>query len=141
MIPILSTDLSNVDVSRPLIDQTQTDFTISGVEVKQSDKDPSQYSLVITLVTNYTTKSTKAQELKPGFKIIDRILLTPTGGMTQEMVEQSLKKFMLACGRTSGAFGDPASYVSTVVTAKVLVEEDKTGKYDAQNRLRYVAKA
>lgn len=140
MIPILSTDLSNVDVSRPIIDQTQTDFTIQGIEVKENEKEPGQFSLVISMVTNYTTKSTKAVELKPGFKVTDRILLTPVGKMTQEMIEQQLKRFMLACGR-NGAFGDPASYAGTVVTAKVLVEEDKTGKYDPQNRFRYIAKA
>ncbi len=136
---LLSMDLSSVDTSRPVISQCATDFDITSVAVEESKKTAGQESLVIKLKTKYPVKSTKGEAINPGFTVMKQILLTPSGGWTEESALQELKRFQVAVGR-SGAFGDPASYVGNTVSALVSVEVDKDGKYDDRNNIKFVPK-
>ena len=54
-------------------------------------------------------RPTRAKSKPAGFKVKDFINLTPTGGLTEEMVQQSIKLLKVAAGGgTTGSFGDPS---------------------------------
>lgn len=137
---ILSTDLSNEDISRPLLPNGNYEFTVG--EIKQvPTKDKQGQMLEITLLLKNPARSSKGEDINPGFKLTERIMLTPKGNLTEDSIRKSLKRFRMACvGNEPGSFAPVDQYLQHTILAKVSIEEDKEGKYDPQNRLRFVTK-
>ena len=140
MSALLSLALNDVDVSMPVANPCTTDVRVVEAKIENGKKDANIQMIVFKFETLYELKDTKGNVLKPGWKgLSDRIVITPTGELTEEKILQSLKRFQLAAGRT-GAFGDPASYIGAVLPVKLAVEEDKNGVYPPKNLVRYIEK-
>lgn len=134
---LFTQDLTNIDITRPLIaDKTLGRFRITDLKVMPNKHETGQI-MKVDLVSEDDLRDNK-NTLHPAgfFKLFHRMSITPTEEYTLERVQQELKKLMAACNRT-GAFGDPSSYIGEVVTAMVVIEKDKNGVYDDQNRIKY----
>lgn len=129
-----SQDLTNVDISRPLLKEGPVPFTVTDCKV-EPNKAGDKQNLVITLKTRYEQKSSKGVVIQPGFTHTERMTLTPTERYPAERIMQELKKFQLGCGR-SGAFGEPSTYIGANVVGNVIVDSDASGIYGDQNRIR-----
>lgn len=135
---ILDTDLTSVDISRPLLSKGAVRFVVSELKVEPS-KDGSKENLTITLKTDQDHKDVKGNPIRPGFMLTHRISLTPTEKYPEDRIAAELKRFRLAVtGEDSGSFAPLDQYVGKNVDANVDVESDPDGKYPDQNRVRWI---
>ena len=140
-IDILSANLTDVDISRPMLAAGVVDLVVSEMKV-EPNKTGDKQNLNIVFKTVNNERSVKGDTLNPGFTLFHTVSLTPTEKYTVDRIGQSLKSIRVAAtGDTSGSFAPVDQYVGKVLTAKVYVEEDKNGVYPAQNRIKqFVAK-
>lgn len=83
-------DLSSVDLSRPVIDKQTIRCTVSDVKIEEKE---GRKNFNIVLNTEAPATSRDGKTLQPGFKHTESILMTPTGGLTQEMINEKLARF------------------------------------------------
>ena len=140
---LFSQDLTNVDLTRPVLKEGPTAFTVADVKVQttkatiQLAPEHQSRMLVIQLKTRYDGLSNKGDKINASYPVTDRIMLTVTESRTAKRISEDLTRFQRACGR-SGAFGEPTSYINCNLMANVVVEEDTEGQYGPQNRVRYI---
>lgn len=87
-------DLTGVNIARPLLPRQTVKCRIG--EVKLEKPDGRGRSLVVPLTLEEPGKDTKDAVVHPGFVVTDRILLDPTGGLTQEMINERLARLQVA---------------------------------------------
>jgi hypothetical protein len=91
----LDLDLSSVDLSRPLIGGKQTKrCRIGNVTLEQQQG--RGRNLVVPLTLEEPATDTNGKTVNPGFVVTDRILVDPTGGLTQEMINEKLARLQVA---------------------------------------------
>lgn len=88
-------DLSDVSLERPLIDNQTVLCTTGNVKIEKSDDGQSQ-RVVIPLTLEAPVSCTKGNTLHVGFQVTDSILITPTGGLTMEIIKEKLARFQVA---------------------------------------------
>lgn len=117
-------DLSNVDISRPLFDNVYVLCTTGEVRVEVND---GKKSLVVPLVFQEPAVDTNGNTQHPGFVVTERILLTPTGGMTQDMIDKSLARFQVAALGLDKPqnFGSTTQYISKKIKVGFKLRTDK----------------
>lgn len=93
MIDNVDLDLSGVDLSRPLLDN-QTILCRTGEVRFETENDKT--NLLVPLTLEGPGKSTTNKEVLPGFVHTDRILSTPVGKLTKEMIREKLARFQVA---------------------------------------------
>lgn len=101
--PPLSTDLSSVDTSLPLIaDGKIVDFNIEKIE-QAATKDGKGVYLSIDHKSITQTDSVKGDPLLPGsVHVFNNINLIPTGKATWDMIERNIAAIAQAAGLTMG---------------------------------------
>ncbi len=121
----LDIDLSAVDLSRPLIDN-QVVLCRTG-EVKIEVNDSKQRRLVIPLTLEEPTTSTSGKPVNVGFQVTHSILITPTGGLTQERINEELAKFQMAVLKLEKPtqFGALEQYRNQLVRVKFATRPDR----------------
>ena len=121
----LDVDLSNVDLSRPLIDN-QVVLCRTG-EVRVEVNEQKQKRLVIPLTLEEPATSTNGRELSPGFQVTHSILATPTGKLTQERINEELAKFQMAVLKLDKGepFGSVERYRNQLVKVKFATRPDR----------------
>lgn len=140
-IDILTSDLTTVDVSRPLLAAGVVELSVAEMKV-EPNKDGSKQNLNITFKTVNNERSTKGDVLNPGMVIFHTISLTPTEKYTSDRIMQSLKMLRTAItGDKGGAFAPVDQYLGKTLSAKIFVDEDKNGVFPTQNRVKtFIAK-
>lgn len=134
---LLTTDLTSVDVSRPVLEKGgPLRFTVADMQVvknKAGDKD----MIVTTFKSVFPWKSTKGEVVNPGFTVTERLVITATEKKTEESILKDVARLRLSItGNQSGSFMPLDQYIGKSVDALVDVETDETGQYGEQNRLR-----
>lgn len=142
-------DMSTVETKYPVIAAGLYQMKIKGF--KKSDKPNTktgnpQSMLIIELATEdmAKNKNNPDADVPPGHVLTDRVLLTPVGDMTQNMINQKLARIMeAATGNHDGAF-NTADLVGKVVSVNVALRPERTvdGKtYAESNEIsKYIAK-
>lgn len=126
LIDNLDLDLTGVQLTRPVIDN-QTKRCLTG-QVQFSKRDDNKLELVVPLQLDEPATSTDGKELQVGHKLAEqRILLTPTGGLTAEMVKEKLARFQIAVLDTTEPrkWGSDADYQGRPVYCKLAARADK----------------
>jgi hypothetical protein len=140
VLDILNEDLSSVDTSLPalpLLNKGDYVFEVKKCERIESNKTPGNFAINIGLSLTQPATSPTGETVPAGAYVWDRINLQPSGGLTKEMIQKSLKAFRQACtGNAEGAFGDPAQYIGSHVTARIKIRPAKDG-YDESNAVSY----
>lgn len=90
----LDIDLSGVDLSRPLLPRQTLRCRIG--EVKLEKQENRGRNLVVPLTLEENGTDTNGRTVNVGFVVIDRILVDPTGGLTQEMINERLARLQVA---------------------------------------------
>lgn len=131
-------DLSGVSLSRPLIDK-QTLLCRTGEVKWETSEDGRFKNLVVPLTLEESAKSTKDEDIHIGFQHTDRILATPTGGLTLDMIKEKLARFQVAVLKLDKpeAFGDVSRYSGQLVKVAFKIRQDKN---DPEKQYQDVAK-
>lgn len=118
-------DLSSVQLTRPLIDN-QVVLVRTG-EVKIEENEQKQKRLVIPLTLEEPAKATDGRDINPGYVVTHSILITPTGGLTQERINEELAKFQVAVLKLEkpGTFGALSQYRNQLVKVKFTTRADR----------------
>lgn len=141
-INLLDTDLTGVDISRPMIAKGTVEFVISEIRVEQN-KAKTGDNCNIVLKTVNKEKAAVAKQgaggdiVNPGFTLIHTISLTTTEKYDAEAIKRNLKGFRHAVtGLETGAFGPVDQYLGKHVFASVGIDEDESGKFPPKNEIR-----
>ncbi len=145
-------DMTKVETKYPVLAAGLYEMKIKGF--KKSDK-PNQSTgapqsmLLVELATTEMAQPNRQPEsgditIAPGHVLTDRIILTPVGGLTKEMIQQKIARLMdAALGSHEGVF-DTNALVGKTITVSVAVRperEDKGKTYDESNEIKkYIAK-
>lgn len=134
-------DLSNTDISRPLFDNVFVVCTTGEVKVEVSEK--GLKSLVVPLVFDEPAIDTNGKSVNPGFTVTDRILITPTGGLTQQMINERLARFQVAALGLSKPqnFGSTEQYIGKKVKVQFKVRQDKNDANKVYQDVKSYSKA
>ena len=133
-------DLTGVPLRDPVIDKQRIKCTIKDLRWEQltSTKTPDGKAkqLVIELVTEDPATSTDGQPVAPGHKFSVNIYATPTGGLTQEMINKKIGRFQVAALDLTapGKFGPAEQYIGRPVIAWCEAEENKGNVYQRVGR-------
>lgn len=131
----LGFDVSEADVARPVLKPGRYPAIISFARQEQSRKQGLP-TLAVGYRLTVATKTIDNKEVGANFTIVQRILMQPTGGLTQQMINDRLKRIHFAAagpGRVT-----TAAWIGKPVDVRVTMREphlDKeTGEeYDASN--------
>lgn len=137
-------DMSGISTKYPVLDAGLQKMKIKSF--KRDDKPNKktgnpQSMLLIELATEDFAKQYQKPDadIAPGHVITERIILTPTGGLTQEMIQQRLARVMeAALGHHNGAF-NTADLLGKVVTVNIGIrpEREEDGRtFDASNEIK-----
>ena len=140
-------DMSKVETKYPVLAPGLYEMKIKGF--KKSDKPNSktgapQSMLLMELATTESSQPNRQPDdgditIAPGHEITERIILTPVGGLTLDMIKQKLARVMdAALGSHDGAF-DTNELVGKTVQVQVAVrpEREEAGKtYDESNEIK-----
>jgi hypothetical protein len=132
-------DLTGVSLRDPIVDKqwllsriTNLYWELTGQEgkVPPTTHNPKGRAtqLVIELVNEEQGTSTDGREVPPGsLKVKVNIYATPTGGLTQEMINKKVGRFQVAALALDkpAKFGTPDQYVGRLVKAYYEAEEGK----------------
>lgn len=124
----IENDLTNTDLSRPLIKGLALCRTGElTIDEKQSKKGEMLRYLNIPLQLEEMVTSTEGKSIQPGFTVTDRILITPTGGLTQERVNERLARFQIAALALAKPtqFGAVSQYSGKLIKVKFDTRPDK----------------
>jgi hypothetical protein len=121
----LDIDLTGVDLSRPLLPRQTLRARIG--EVKLEKQENRGRNLIIPLTLEEPGQDTAGRTVNPGFVVTDRILVDPTGGLTQEMINERLARLQVAALKLDrpGRF-NAADLVGKEVLVTFDVRADKT---------------
>lgn len=121
----LDLDLSSVDLTRPIIDNQV--LLVKTGEVKVEVNDQKQRRLVIPLTLEEPGTSVTGRPVNVGFQVTHSILITPTGKLTQERINEELAKFQVAVLKLDkpGPFGAVSQYRGQLVRAKFASRPDR----------------
>jgi len=142
---IFGADLTDVDLTRPLLKpNTVVEMEVFDIKV-QENKDQTGNNLAIFLRTKYQEPDNKGGAFAAGYKPngtrpTEYISLTETDKRDATAIKADLKRFRLAMGLSAGAFGSPEDYIGKTVKCRVTVEVDKTGQYPDKNRFNWSIK-
>ena len=128
---ILSTDLTGVDVTRPMLKAANGRLKIARAEIKDTKTGGKKVSFRLTTEDNQ--ESTRGDSISPGFGLFYDITISSPDAKPgfAGMRDEKLKKFRIAAVNDSrGSFGDPQQYVGAIVlgTWKVVERQDGTGE-------------
>jgi hypothetical protein len=125
LIDNIDIDLSAVDLTRPLLDN-QVLLVRTG-EVKVEKNDNNQKRLIIPLTLEEPGTSTTGRPVNVGFQMTHSILITPTGKLTQDRINEELAKFQVAVLKLDKpqAFGALSQYQGQTVRVKFSVRPDR----------------
>jgi hypothetical protein len=142
---LLTTDLTNVDISRPLLPKGgPVRLTITEMKVEKS-KDGQKDLLVTTFKTVFKCKSAPNSQgatvdLNPGFTMIDRMTLTPSEKRSEEQILGDLaRRRSEILGSAAGSFMPLEQYLNKQVDAMIGIEVDESGAFGDQNRIKKLA--
>lgn len=121
----LDIDLSAVDLTRPLIDN-QVVLVRTG-EVKIETNDNGQKRLVVPLTLEEPATATNGRPVNVGFQVTHSFLITPTGKLTQERINEELAKFQVAVLKLDRPqpFGALSQYRNQLVKVKFSTRADR----------------
>lgn len=139
---ILSTDLTSIDLSRPVLKAAQGRLKVAKIEAK--DTKSGGRKLSIRLTTEDNQESTKGDVVNPGFGLFYDITLTSPGAKAgfAGMRDEKLAKFRhAATGSQAGSFGDPSQYEGAILlgTWKVIERNDGTGEMNEVVKLVHLS--
>src|ERR1043165_898844 len=91
-------DLTGTELRRPIIDKAWVLSTVKECfwEAKQTKTGEKAKQLVIVLVTAEAATSTTGKPVNPGQETEVTIWATPSGGLTQSMINQKVARFQTA---------------------------------------------
>jgi hypothetical protein len=130
-------DATEADIARPVMQNGVYDADVSFVRSEKT-KNTQMQQLVMGFRLTQEAKDTNGKPINPGFTVIHRFLVEPTGGLTKQMIEDRLKRYQVGIagpGRVS-----TANWVGKSVRIKVTIREartdEKTGNtYEASNEI------
>lgn len=138
---LLTADLTKVDTSRPLLAKGPMRFRVASMKIVKSKK--SKVDMIETVfVSEFPSDSAPAKDgtvthLNPGFRIMDNMTVEPTGDLTEEQILKSLaRRRAELTGSQAGNFLPLEQYIGKLVDCVVDIQDDETGEYGPQNRLR-----
>lgn len=124
-------DLSGVSLRDPVLDKQWLLSRITNLYWEQltstKTADGKAKQLVIELVTEEAGTSTDGKPVPPGHKSRVNIYATPSGGLTQDMINKKVGRFQVAALAIDAPtkFGPPDQYVGRMVKAYYEAEEGK----------------
>lgn len=130
-------DATEADVLRPVI-QGGTYLCTIGFVRKEASRQQNKPQLLVGYRLAQKAKNTQGNDVNPGFTIVQRILLQPTGGLTEKMIQDRIKAIHFsACG--AGRV-NTAEWVGKQVNVRINLREahtdDKTGtEYPESNEV------
>lgn len=141
-------DMSKVETKYPVLAAGLYEMKIKGF--KKSDKPNAtsgapQSMLMIELATTEMSQPVRQANpddpisIAPGHVITERVILTPVGGLTLDMIKQKLARIMDAALGNHDAEFNTADLVGKTVTVQVAVRparEDKGKTYDESNEIK-----
>jgi hypothetical protein len=135
-----NTDLTGVEVGPPMLGDCLVHCTTGDVRiVANGDK----RRLVIPLTLEEPAVDVDNKPVNPGVRLTDSIQLTPSGGLTQEIINEKLARFQVAVKREKrpGPFGPIDQYQGKTVLVKFGKRDDKREdhKGEVQQTFRYLA--
>lgn len=131
----LGFDVTEADVARPVLRSGNYDATIAFVR-RENSRNKNLPTLVVGYKLLKPTVDVNGKEVNKGFTLVQRILMQPTGGLTEEMIKRRIQQIHFAAAGpgkvTTGA------WLEKPVTIRVNVREahkdEQTGEeYDASN--------
>lgn len=142
---LLTQDLTKVDTSRLLLAKGQP--MRFKVDMKLGNAKNGKSMLITTYSSAFKGKSEPTKDgtvvdLNPGFKIISNTMVETTGDLTEEQIMKSLARIQEEIlGTKTSQFMPLEQYIGKEVDAIVEIEEDASGKYGPQNRLKKITPA
>lgn len=124
-------DLTGVALRDPIIDKQWVRSRITGLRWEQltSNKtsDGKAVQLIIEAVTEEPATATDGRVVPVGHKSRINIFGTPTGGLTQDMINKRVGRFQVAALGLSEPvkFGSPEQYIGKLVKGYYEAEADK----------------
>jgi len=119
----LGFDVSEADVLRPVLQSGTYDFTIASTR-----KEPSRQKQIPQLLVVYRLAEpavdSQGRTVNPGFTIIQRYLLQPTGGLTMEMIQRRIKEIHFAAAGEGKVTTE--AWIGKVVRCRVNMREAHT---------------
>jgi hypothetical protein len=91
----LGYDVTEADVARPVLQAGTYNFTIQRTYQENSRK-AGIPTLVVVYQLAEVAKDTQGRDVNPGFIMFQRILMKPTGGLTQEMIKTRIDSLHFA---------------------------------------------
>lgn len=125
-------DTSAADIDRPLLKDGTYSATIKTTTVKTKEETGNK-TLTVQYVLTQEGETTKGTKVNPGFSVFQRIMLTPTGKLTQEMISQRVAKLNFAATGNK-TVSSTADLWDKPVRVKVKVREAQ-GEYSESNEV------
>ena len=122
-------DLTGVPLKAPVIDKQWVLAMVKDLywEAKKTKAGDAAKQLVIELVTQEPATATDGRAVSPGFECTTNIWATPSGGLTQLMINQKVGRFQVAALQLAEPtkFGSPEQYIGKLVKGYYEAEADK----------------
>lgn len=132
-LEILSHNLDDVDTSFPVLKAGKIRVQVTDGRLDYN-KAGDKLMAVFVLATTAIEQNDKGEDIQPGFKLTERIVITPSEKRDADRVDQDLKRIKLALSTEGGDLGDPATYINEEVDITVAIED--TEGFGKQNRIK-----
>lgn len=130
-------DLSLVELERPLLNNVVPLCTIGEAKIETKE---GKSRFVIPLQLEEAVVATNGKEVHPGFQVTDSIFMTPTGSLTQEIVNEKLARFQKAVLGKQGRFV-PAEFVGQKVRVMFETKPDRDDPSIQRQRVKRYLRA
>lgn len=136
---LFSTDLSGIDLSRPLFLDGST-LEMEVYDCKQITTEKGKHGIGFWLRSCYDAPNDKGKVNPAGYKPTgdkrptETIWIDASETRDRDRILQDLKKWRLGLGAGPGPFGAPQNYIGLRGKFKVGIEKDDAGIYADKNR-------
>lgn len=121
----ISFDVDEGDIARPVLKAGKYDFTI-GFAREEPTRKQGKPQLLVGYRLAQVAEDTRGRPINPGFTIIQRILLVPSGKYTEELRDQRIKQIQFATHGKSRFTGDTSIWVGKPCQLQITVREPHT---------------
>jgi hypothetical protein len=133
---LLSTDMSKVDTSFPLIKEGLYDVVVDDISLVDN-KAKTGKNIMIKLKTTAQTQDVKGNVMNPGMVLTTYIALAESEKYDKEAIKRNVATFVQSVGQGITQLAPLDQFKGKIVRVKVKVRPPE-GQYEAANDVRFV---
>ncbi len=122
----LDFDMKDVDLSRPVLKDGTYDSTIAFTRTQKTKNGHPQMLIGHRLAE--VAENTKGEQVKPGFTLIQRVLMQPTGDLTKKMIDERLGAIHFAATGSKEGKPNTGQWLGKTVRIRVKLREPSVNK-------------